>query len=171
MLVRRVRRPDTKTELLEQLVDREEGVFETYKDALVFAAALAASRNASKPFEKSGEPIDYTIFARNGDQESLFYLLAVYNKGDLQLLADARANERLTVFEEYAHAGLEIIDLERTSSRRSIRDVVLKLVSDAQRSDSTSSDVNLENLVDEIGGLLSTSGGLLSTSGKGHEEK
>ena len=154
MQIRRVRRPETKSALLERLVHREEGVFETYKDAMVFVAALAASRNESKPFEKSDEPIDYTTFARNSDQEALFQLLSIYNKGDLQLLAEGHANDRLIIFEEYAHAGLELLEQEMATSKKSIREVVLKLVSDTQRPDPATTDVNLAKLVDEIGGLL-----------------
>jgi len=114
-MYRRVRRPSNHEELLEKLT-KEFGIFETYKDAMIFAAALGASKEKSKHFKNSSEPIDYSVFSRNSDNEVLILLLSIFNRDDIEVLSDEFSDERLLIFEEYANAGLNIISQEIKNS-------------------------------------------------------
>ena len=110
-MVRRVRRPRKWDALLGTLTDSENGgPFDNYRDALVFAAALAASKGERLQFTVTSEPIDYNIFGRANDLDALFYVLALFREKSLEWFTDARADDRVTVFEEYANAGLGIIN-------------------------------------------------------------
>ncbi len=64
----RVRRPKAYDELLNLLRDREQGVFSTYKSALVFAAAVGFKERKRVAFTDLGEPIALTLFSENQDQ-------------------------------------------------------------------------------------------------------
>lgn len=60
-MVDRVRKPAKHTDTLNYLKDGV-GVFATFKDAMVFAAALGFSRKKSVAFDKSSEPIPLSVF-------------------------------------------------------------------------------------------------------------
>lgn len=124
----RVRRPADKQELLNRLTSREEnGPFASYKDALVFAAALGYADSEREPFDRSSEPIDWSIFSGFGD-EALVNMLAIAEDEELELLSAERFDERVRWFEEYANAGLDILEKKLSSSTQEPLDVVLQLV-------------------------------------------
>jgi len=126
---RRVKRPSSHDELLNKLTDKEKGgIFETYKDVMLFAAALAAYNAEQKPLQgKSSEPIDYNIFSKKSDNEALIHLLAIYNRDDITILSDENSDERVKILEEYANAGLDIIDQKIRSSATTL-DAILGLI-------------------------------------------
>jgi len=127
-MIRRIRRPEQHSDLLSELVDRDDGVFDTYKDALIFAAAFGAYVGRRESFEKVAEPIDYQIFARHADQLALFDALAVYDREDIEVLSAERTDERLTIFEEYANGGLSEIKEARAQFDQPLQDVVQRLI-------------------------------------------
>lgn len=143
---RRVRRPSSKEELLNQLTDKERaGIFETYKDALLFAAALGAFKGRPKPFEKSSEPIDYNIFSKRSDNEALIHLLAIYNKGDIEVLSEENSDERVAILEEYANTGLEIIEAKIKNST-TVLDAILDLIHSID-DEANTRDRNFEDVI------------------------
>jgi len=103
----RIRRPKQFEDYLK-LLTSDEGVFGTYKDALVFAACLGAKRNKRIEFDKSSEPINRQIFSGNFD-EMVINVIAVSEKEDPFIIADDHDDEKVRIFEEYACGGLEII--------------------------------------------------------------
>ena len=87
--------------------------FQTYVQVLVFAAALGARRKKRVPlveFSRDLEPIRIEIFENNRYDVEI-NLLAMYETQDHHILADDDESQerRLTIFEEYANGGLEIL--------------------------------------------------------------
>lgn len=109
-MVDRVRRPEKFKEFLTELT-KEKEVFETYKDALVFAACLGFNRNKRVPFEKTSEPINIQIF-RDSFDEMVMNVLAVAETDQPFAIAKDQEAEKIRIFEEYACGGLEIMQNE-----------------------------------------------------------
>lgn len=130
------------------MTDSEEGVFETYKDALVFAAALGAFHGDKEPFEESSEPIPFEYFRRKADNEALFLLLALHDTEDIDILRDDRQEERLEIFESYANGGLNRI--EREVSGRPPLDAVNDLVAVAKSAEGAE-QTELSEIVTDLG--------------------
>lgn len=121
----RVRRPAEFDEMLNEM--RETGVFPTYKDALVFAAALGFRRGNRREFKRSSEPIDLDIFRGDFDR-TIMSILAVEESDDPKMIAPS--NESITVlcFEEYANGGLEIMKREIWDGKQDWCEGLLSLV-------------------------------------------
>ena len=144
---RRVRRPKDKESLLARLV--EEKVFETYRDALVFAAALGYSRSAKRSFDQTSEPIPWSVFSGAG-HEALVNMLAVMLTEDFELLSHDRFGERLVTFEEYANGGLDILaEVLRRADRQSL-DVVLDFIMDAEEVKEPREEIEIEKFASEL---------------------
>jgi len=126
---RRVRRPKDKEKLLTRLVD--EKVFETYRDALAFAAALGYSKNTREAFDQTSEPIAWSVFSGAG-HEALVNLISVVHTNDFDILGAERFDERLVIFEEYANGGLRILEELLGRADRQSLDVVLDMVMEAE---------------------------------------
>lgn len=86
-------------------------LFETKQKALMFAAALGKWRGHRRdPVERKGIAIRYDVF-QGKDDDGYIDALAIAETGELKVLAGDRAEERITIFEEYAQLGLtEMID-------------------------------------------------------------
>ena len=117
----RVRRPKAYDDLLNLLRDKDEGVFTTYKSALVFAAAVGFKEKKRVPFTESGEPIALNLFSESQDQPFIF-CLALTEYDDASYLQEDKFFEVMQVFEEYAAGGLEILDgcLDKAHIKESI---------------------------------------------------
>ncbi|THD81400.1 DNA phosphorothioation-associated protein 4 [Aliigemmobacter aestuarii] len=125
ILAGRVRRPAEFDDMLNEL--RESGVFATYKDALVFAAALGFRRGNRKSFKKSSEPIDLDIFRGDFDR-TIMSILAIEETDDPTMIAPSSEDARVLCFEEYANGGLEIMKREIWDGKQDWRDGLLALV-------------------------------------------
>lgn len=106
-----VRRPKQYEEMLKKLCQDEQKIFSTYKEAMVFAACLGFSENKRVPFDKSSEPIRLDIF-RGDHDEAILQCIALADTRDPTIMGNARQDERLRIFEEYACGGLEILEAE-----------------------------------------------------------
>ena len=122
----RVRRPQNFDAFLQELT-REQGIFKTYKDALVFAACLGFSRDKRVSFDKSSEPINLQVFGAHFDQ-MVINVLAVANEGDPFIMSDEREDEKIRLFEEYACGGLEIMHNEVGQGPLRMDEGLLKMV-------------------------------------------
>lgn len=116
---RRINYAKSHEALLNQLVRSNDssGPFETKAKCLVYAASFGASFGAvdgRKPLpEKKGESIRYDVFA-DQEFEDLICSLAVFATKEIKILENNEdtANERVTIFEEFANCGLERLDAE-----------------------------------------------------------
>ncbi|WP_448596902.1 DNA phosphorothioation-associated protein 4 [Thermoleptolyngbya sp.] len=111
----RIKVAKDKAELLKALQAKEDtpGTFQSYADALVFAAALGMKRGRREPIAKYSDidPIRQDIFQNRG-YDQVINLLAVVSSNNPKILAstDEAEAERVKIFEEYANAGLEILE-------------------------------------------------------------
>ena len=143
----RVKIAKDKAELVKSL--RAEGTddttkpFQTYAEVLVFAAALGAKRDRREPFgefsKKDPDPIPYDVFRK---YDKVVKLLAVAATKNPRILADNEeaGDSRIKIFEEYANAGLEIIDNELKGSVDHLERVLLFLSSERDDIDKKNSD-------------------------------
>jgi dnd system-associated protein 4 len=108
-MVDRVRKPAIHTDTLNVLRD-DVGIFTSYKDVLVFAAALGFSRGKSVGFDKSSEPIPLSVFRGEYD-EAFMNVMALFEHKDSGYLESEgeKFDAKIKLFEEYACGGLEII--------------------------------------------------------------
>jgi dnd system-associated protein 4 len=80
-------------------------IFTSKAKVLLFAASLGYRRRRRVKVERKGEPVRYDIFERAVD-DSFIDAMAVAETGDLHVLDSERSDERIKIFEEYAHGGL-----------------------------------------------------------------
>ncbi len=114
MAVHRVRIPKDKAQLVQLLVDFNEGVgpFQTYADVMAFAATLGANLQRRLPLDtiaREPGPISVEVFISRG-YDALLKLLAVAATNDPNCLSPYEPDAedlRISIFEEYANAGLE----------------------------------------------------------------
>jgi dnd system-associated protein 4 len=132
---KRVEREDSKDGLLKQLTD--DGPFSTYRDVLVFAAALGFKKGVRKPLaKKKGEPIRWDVMSNRHGTETLVNMMsAITYPTDPGILEDDRFAERIVIFEEFANGGLEVLQGEISKSLKSPTDVVLQLTRENLSSD------------------------------------
>ena len=102
---RRIYPPKEFANFLTKLVE-ESPIFETKQKTLMFAAALGAHRGEREKLAVRGEGIRIDIFQRVVD-DTFIDALAVAVTNDLHVLAADRVDERITIFEESAAAGLK----------------------------------------------------------------
>ena len=129
-----VRRPREHEEMLHALCQSDKKIFNSYKDALVFAACLGYSKDATKPFDKSSEPVGMHIFRAEFD-EAVFYCLALAESQDVACLSDNKIDERIKCFEEYAAAGLDTIRNRVFESNLDWDDAITELVLEQYKDD------------------------------------
>lgn len=113
----RIRVDKDQADLVKALVASPEttGPFQTYADAIAFAAAIGAKRKKRSPLgivaKKEPGPIALEIFVSRG-YDVIIKLLAIAEKKEAKILSsfdDKAEEERIQIFEEYANGGLEIL--------------------------------------------------------------
>lgn len=116
MAIARVNIAKDKAELVKALKDGSDtnGPFLTYADVIAFAAALGAKRGKRIPVvevSSNPDPIPQEHFISR-KYETLINLIAVADTKEPKILADDEDSEenRIRIFEEYANAGLEIME-------------------------------------------------------------
>ena len=143
---RRIRRPADKEQLFKRLVD-DEHVFDTYRDLVCFAAVLGCHFDRRHPFEKTLEPMPWEVF--RGMPESILQLVAAAGTDDFEILADDRAGDVATAFEEYANGGLSVLQERLGASHRAPLDVVVELIQEADEP-ARPGELPLDKLAEEL---------------------
>lgn len=114
--MRRIQRASDKESLVQTLTTGENPPFKEIWRLLIFAAAVGQSRGRRESLKAvdSGKAIPAAIFANSPAWPGFHYLLALVEKDDSAVLGggDELENERLVIFEEYANAGLSVIQEE-----------------------------------------------------------
>ncbi|HCH2708207.1 TPA: DNA phosphorothioation-associated protein 4 [Vibrio parahaemolyticus] len=134
---KRVRRPVEYDDLLNSLV-REEKIFSTLKNALVFAASVGYKKQIKLEFKESSEPIKLPVFDRDQDIPFM-YALALAETDDIKMMREDQFDQVIQIFEEYAHGGLSFIKsvYDPASSVQSLE----QLVSEYNNSSDEVSDI------------------------------
>jgi dnd system-associated protein 4 len=127
----RVRRPQEHEALLNEL--RDEGAFPTFRDALLFAAALGCRFERKVSFTTAaGDPIRYETLTSPTFAEALINMIAATaSEGDPEIMDNSRLEERISLFEAYANGGLEYIQEQVNTRRQPALLVVQALVTEA----------------------------------------
>ena len=138
----RVRRPKQYETLMNDLCRGENSVFDTFADLLVFSAVLGAHRNVSKPFEKTSEAVQFHIFSSDIYQ-TVFNTIALKHAAfDPTIMGNENLDEKIGVFEEYAHGGLEILATNLDNSPpETYQDKILNLMLRSERKNSILNDI------------------------------
>jgi dnd system-associated protein 4 len=118
--------------LTSQLDSHGVSLFETKQKALMFAAALGRFRGAQETDKQrdAGSAIRFDIFEKAMD-DSFVYAMAIATTGELKVLDPTREEEVLTIFEQYAHAGLAEMNRKCFESAQDPIEALLALTQEA----------------------------------------
>lgn len=127
----RIRRPHEYEGLMIEL--QEDAGFSTFRDILLFAAAAGFRFQRRVAFTSTaGDPIRYETLTGPAFSEALINMIAAnVVTEDPEVMDDARIEERVNIFEEYANGGLEYIQEQVNIRRQTAALVVGDLVSEA----------------------------------------
>ncbi len=142
----RVRRPQQHEALLVEL--RDEAAFATFRDILLYAAAVGAHLKRRVAFTSTSEPIRYETLKEPMFSETLINMIAANEVADDPEIMDvARTGERVRIFEEYANGGLEYIQEQVNMRHEPANLVVIGLVTDALARSGAAEAVSVEELL------------------------
>lgn len=126
-----------------------EGKFPTYRDILLFAAAVGFRQQRRVPFTTaSGDPIRSDVLMAPGFSDTLINMIAAnVVTDDPEIMDDTRMDERFKIFEEYANGGLEYIQDQVNVRHQPAALVVIDLVTEAFADDSGAKPVSVDELL------------------------
>jgi len=88
-------------------------IFSHYWQVQLFAAAIGFERGVKCELpDKNGTDIDFDAFKTCGFWPGFINCIALIDKGDADLLLPESEDKRVAVFEQYAEAGLMILESE-----------------------------------------------------------
>lgn len=143
----RVRRPQHHERLMIEL--QEEAGFATFRDILLFAAAVGFRSVRRAPFvAAAGDRIRYETLTVPAYSEALINMIAAnVAKDDPEIMDDKRLEERIKVFEEYANGGLECIQEQVNVRHQPAALVVADLVTEALSGSGGATAASVEELL------------------------
>lgn len=125
-----------------------EGKFPTYRDILLFAAAVGFRQDRRVPFTaSSGDPIRSDVLMAPGFSDTLINMIAASVVDDPEIMDDTRMDERFKIFEAYANGGLEYIQEQVNVRHQPAAMVVIDLVTEAFVDDSGAKPVSVDELL------------------------
>jgi dnd system-associated protein 4 len=129
-----------------------ESRFPYYRDSLLFAAAVGFRQGMRVPFQDAaGDPIRYETLTAPGYSEALVNMIAINAEpGDPEILDDARLEERIKIFEEYANGGLDYIQQQINTRNQPVELVIIDLVTQAFQPSGASEQASVEDLLRSI---------------------
>jgi dnd system-associated protein 4 len=155
----RIRVAKDKAELVKSLIASTENnsPFQTYADAILFAAVLGAKNKQRTPLgeisKKEPGPISIEIFIARG-YDPVMKLIAIAATENINVISPDRSDveqQRIQIFEEYANGGLELLDRELCGAVDYTERILLMLSVDVSRqaaiADSRSFGATGSNLV------------------------
>jgi dnd system-associated protein 4 len=116
----RIRVAKDKAELVRSLIESNDNhsPFQTYADAMLFAAVLGAKQQQRIPLgeisKKEPGPISHEVFITRG-YDAVMKLIAIAATENINVISPDQAEfeqQRIQIFEEYANGGLEILQQE-----------------------------------------------------------
>ena len=146
----RIRRPQQHEALMVEL--RDEAAFSTFRDILLFAAAVGVHFDRRVAFTSaSGDPIRYETLTGPTFSEALVNMIAANElPDDPEIMDSSRLEERIKIFEDYANGGLEYIQ-EQVNVRHQTADlVVIALVTEALSASGGAKPVSVDELLSGV---------------------
>lgn len=112
--MRSVRRSKRHESLVRQLTEENHPqalrpIFSTMRELMCFAAVLGFERDRKKPLEAVTMEIDGRTFENHQQSIDLIYLIALADAKDVELLRENNEDQCLTIFEQYAEGGFEVL--------------------------------------------------------------
>lgn len=146
----RVRRPQEHELLVQQLI--QDGAFQTYRDVLIFAAAVGHRAQRRVSFTATaGEPIRYDTLTNSAFSDSLVNMIAAAEcPDDAEILDAVRLDERVTIFEEFANGGFEYMQELANVNHKPIHLVVIELVTEALYANRTAEPLSMDELLQGV---------------------
>jgi dnd system-associated protein 4 len=130
---------------------RDEAAFATFRDILLFAAAVGAQMNRRVPLTGTGEPIRYETLKEPMFSETLINMIAASEvDDDPEIMDGSRTGERLGIFEEYANGGLEYIQEQVNMRHEPANLVVIGLVTESLARSGAAEAVSVEELLSGV---------------------
>jgi dnd system-associated protein 4 len=128
---------------------QNEGKFSTYRDILLFAAAVGFRQQRRVPFTaSSGDPIRSDVLLAPGFSDTLVNMIAAnVVTDDPEIMDDTRLDERFRIFEEYANGGLEYIQEQVNVRHQPAAQVVIDLVTEAFTDEGGAKPVSVDELL------------------------
>ncbi|KYC39185.1 dnd system-associated protein 4 [Scytonema hofmannii PCC 7110] len=147
----KVRVAKDKADLVKALTsaDGATGLFQTYADAIAFAAVLGAKHKRRVALgeisKREPAPVGQEIFVSRG-YDLVIKLLGVTATQDIKILSSQEEqfeDERLRIFEEYANGGLEILQAEVRGTVDYLERILLLLSSEKFEQEEEDEEFNL----------------------------
>lgn len=117
-------------------------------NALFFAAALGHAEGRRTAFEKTSEAIPWDVLA-NAGAETFIDMLAGVVADETDILGEDRADDRLSIFEEYANGGLEVLAEKLAADGRPPLTVLIDLMLERE-SPVGKPEIDLRSIADEF---------------------
>ena len=154
MAIDRVFTSKEKTDLFMKLSKTkqktEDGIFDNNKDLFLFAASLGYKDKKRRPLLKRDNEIPLSVFQKSKDNLDFIDLIALGDTKDVYILDwddEEIIDQKLTIIEEYANRGLEIIEERLFNNNTDIYDNLLQLVNQELTDNQIDKDIgNIENL-------------------------
>lgn len=108
--------------------DDETAALPTLKDAFVFAAAVGYANGRRVPFAGRRQHVGFWRAFTSQEDVPLFQALAIAETGDPAVVADT--GRILSIVEQYANGGIDIMDTYRRGSRDATVVALAALVSE-----------------------------------------
>lgn len=158
MAIDRVFTSKEKTDLFLKLSKtkqkNKDGIFDNNKDLFLFAASLGYKDNKKRPLAKKDGEIPLSVFQRSKNNLDFIDLIALGDTGDVYILDwddEKIVDKKLTIIEEYANRGLEIIEDKLFNNNTDIYDNLLQLINRELKGEHANQNIGkLEDLVDLI---------------------
>lgn len=146
----RARRPQQHEALMHEL--QIEAKFPTFRDILLFAAAVGFRQDRRVPFTaSSGDPIRYEVLTTPGFGDTLVNMISANVVADApEIMDDSRIEERIKIFEEYANGGLEYIQEQANVRHQPAARVVIDLVTEALSEGGGAKQVSVDELLSGV---------------------
>lgn len=135
--------------ILDRLTTQQPGYefpfFETKQKVLMFAASLGRHMATRKPVKNrdSGSAIRFDIFQKEMD-DGFIAAMAVAEENDLGALKEDAEEEMVTIFEEYAHAGLSELHRRCFESGVDMLDALVTLITEARQATQDPDDTGVD---------------------------
>ena len=140
---RRISRDLANEDSYQKLYDGEDAVFKQLKDVFLMAACIGFKNEQRKPLTKRGKDFPWAVFNGKTD-ESIINAIALAETNDFRVLIDEQEegeDDRVTIIEEYANAGIEYLKSQVLDKGGSCVENLLTYLN-AQKSQEIDNDIN-----------------------------
>ena len=132
----------------------DDWIFENNKDLFIFAASLGYKDGKKRSLLKRDGEIPLSVFQRSKGNLDYIDLIALGDTGDVYILDwddEKIVDKKLTIIEEYANRGLEIIEEQLFNNNTNVYDNLLQLVNSELHGNRLHQDIgDLDSIVNLI---------------------